>query len=124
MHTQGMKNGTSFREMASYINGGNSLSFTCPEDIIKIHTRVIACSCQFHYGLPSQVMNEARINVIDFLKPHRIRAATINLRHFTSLSTHDTKVRKDKRLGEGKKNVLLQLHCLPLRDDASHLISV
>lgn len=124
MHVQGKKNGTIFCEIASCINGGNSLSFTCPEPIIKIHTRVIAHYCQSYCCRLSQMMNEARINVRDILKLHIIWTTAINLRHFTSLSKHNAKVRKDKCLLEGKKNVLLQLHSLLLSDDTSHLIFV
>ena len=121
----GMKNRTVFCETASSINRGNSLSFTCPEPIIKIHLRVIAYYCQVCCCSP-KMMNEARINVIDFFKLHIIWAMAINLWHFTSLSKCSTKVRKDKRLLEGKKNVLLQLHCsLLLSDDAeSYLVFV
>lgn len=50
---QGMKNGSIVCEITSYINGGNSLSFTCPEPIIKIHLRVIAYYRQFSYCLLS-----------------------------------------------------------------------
>lgn len=107
IHVQGMKNGTIFCEIASYINRGDSLSFMCPEPIIKIHTRVIAYYCQDYSCLLSPMMNEARINGIDFLKLHIIPAIAINLWHFTSLSKHNRKVRKDKCLLEGKKNCII-----------------
>lgn len=122
-----MKNGSIFCEIASSINRGNSLSFMCPKPIIKIHMRVIAYYCQYYHCLLSPMMNEARINVIDFLKLHIIWATAINLWHFTSLSKHNRKVRKDKCLLEGKKkNLLLQLHSLLLLSDdaASHLIFI
>ena len=74
----GMKNRTVFCETASSINRGNSLSFTCPEPIIKIHLRVIAYYCQVCCCSP-KMMNEARIDVIDFFKLHIIWAMAINL---------------------------------------------
>lgn len=124
IHVQGKKNGTIFCEIASCINGGNSLSLTCPELIIKIHRRVIAYYCQFYYCLLFQRMNEVRINVIDFFKAAYNIGNTNKLRHFTSLSKCNAKVRKDKCLLEGKKNALLQLRSLLLSDGASHLIFV
>lgn len=66
IHEQQMKNGTISCEVASYINRSNSPSFTCPEPIIKIHTRVIAYYAWFYCCLLPQMMNEAKINAIDF----------------------------------------------------------
>lgn len=126
IHVQGMKNGTIFCEIASYINRGDSLSFMCPEPIIKIHTRVIAYYCQDYSCLLSPMMNEARINGIDFLKLHIIPAIAINLRHFTSLSNITGRSGRINVCQRERKTVLLQLHCLLLLgvDVASHLIFV
>ena len=54
-HDQGMKNGPIGCETASCVNGGNSLSCTCAEHIIKIHMRVIAYYCPFYCCLLSRV---------------------------------------------------------------------
>lgn len=94
-------------EIAFYINKSNILSFTCPGPIIKIHMRVTACYCQLYDCLLSQLMNEARINVIDFVELRIIWATAIDLWHFTSLSKHNMKVSKDKcLLGEEEKCII------------------
>ena len=54
IRVQGMKNGATFRETACYLSRGDSLSFTRPEPIVKIHLRVIAYCCQVSCCLLSQ----------------------------------------------------------------------